>query len=223
MASKQNLSAVQAEIKPQRSVRGRPTSDDVVAIENKLLDVALSEFLQHGYGGASMNRIVQAASMSKTTLYSRYSSKEALFRAIIYAQIDRLSPSAALESDGGLLALEDGLNSYANHMLETSLQGELLGVNRLIYSESHRFPELGAAAAERSALGIKRIARFIEECAVKDGIPCSASEAVAEVFILMIRGWYINIILTNREVSPKQRVQWVKRAVHTLLAARTDW
>ena len=63
-----------------------------------MLDVALREFLQLGYGSTSMTRIVQAAGVSKTTLYSRYPSKEDLFRAIIYEQIDRLSPSTSLRS-----------------------------------------------------------------------------------------------------------------------------
>ncbi len=219
---KKNIASKQIKAKPKRS-RGRPRPEDIAVIETKLLDVALNEFLEHGYGGASMASIVKVAAVSKTTLYSRFSSKEELFRAIIYAQIDRLSPSTSLRSNAGPLDLEKGLKSYANHMLELSLQGDLLGVNRLIYSESYRFPELGAAAAERTELGIRRISAFIRECAAMDDIPCKDPEGVAEAFILMIRGWYVNVMLTNREVSAAQRQAWVRRAVHTLLSARKDW
>jgi TetR/AcrR family transcriptional repressor of mexJK operon len=211
----------QATPKPKRL--GRPRPEDVTAIENKLVDVALDEFLRHGYGGTSMNQIVKVAEVSKTTLYSRFASKEQLFRAIIHQQIDFLAPSAWLQSDVGPLDLEGGLKSYANHMLELSLQGALLGVNRLIYSESHRFPELGAAAAEKTALGIKRISGFIQDCSSADGIPCKDPEGVAEAFILMLRGWYVDVILINREVSAQQRKLWVERAVHALLSARSDW
>lgn len=203
--------------------RGRPRPEDVAILENKLLGVALQEFLEYGYGGASMSRIVKVAGVSKTTLYSRFASKEELFRAIIYQQIDQLSPSTALRSDSGPLSLERGLKSYANQMLELSLEGDLLGVNRLIYSESHRFPELGAAMAERATLGIKRISRFIQDCASADGIACKDPEAAAEVFILAIRGWYINVLLTNQKVVPAQREQWVARAVHVLLSDRQNW
>jgi TetR/AcrR family transcriptional regulator, mexJK operon transcriptional repressor len=212
----------QVEAGPRRP-RGRPRSEDAVVIESKLLEVALREFLRHGYGGASMTRIVQAAGVSKTTLYSRYPSKDALFRAIVHEQIDRLSPSASLRSDAGPLALEQGLISYANHMIKLSLQGDLLGVDRLIYSESYQFPELGAAAAERTELGIKRISGFIRACAISDGVPCKDPKAVAEAFIFMIRGWYVNVILSNRKVSSAQREHWVRRAVHSLLSARSDW
>ena len=202
---------------------GRPRLEDVELIDNELVTVALEEFLQHGYGGTSMNRIVKAAGVSKTTLYSRFSSKEALFRAIVQQQIDQLAAAELLKTRVGSPDLVQGLTSYANRMLELSLQGELLGVNRLIYSESHRFPELGAAAAERTELGVKQISAFIEECAFADGIPCKDSAIIAEAFILMIRGWYINVMLTNRKVSPAQRKHWVDRAVHALLSDRSDW
>jgi AcrR family transcriptional regulator len=206
-----------------KRVRGRPRPEHVAALEGELLEVALREFLQHGYGGASMARIVKVAGVSKTTLYSRYASKDELFRAIIHRQIAQGAPSEILQSKSQPFDLEQGLKAYADHMIEIHLQGDLLGVNRLLYSESHRFPELGAAAAERTALGIKRIARFIQDCAVADGIPCKDSKSVAQVFILMLRGWYIDVLLTNREVSASMRAKWVNRAVHTLLSARSDW
>jgi AcrR family transcriptional regulator len=207
---------------PSRT-RGRPTQADAAANEKLLLSVALREFLQHGYGGTSMAQIIKAAQVSKTTLYSRYSSKEALFRAIVQQQIGEMAPETALVSDTGSPDLKKGLTDYANRMLELSLQGDMLEVNRLMYSESARFPELGAAAGERTNLGIKRIAAFIKSCASSDGIPCANPNAVAEVFILMVRGWYVNVMLTNRKVTSSQRKAWVERSVHTLLAARADW
>jgi AcrR family transcriptional regulator len=221
--TQQKMSAgKQGGAKPRRSP-GRPKLEDVAAIESRLVSVALSEFLAHGYGGASLTKIVKAAGASKTTLYSRFSSKEELFRAIMQQQIERLDAPAALRTRAGRPELEKGLKAYANHMLELSLQGDFLDVNRLVYSESHRFPELGATAAERTELGVKRISAFIRECARADDIPCKDPEGVAEAFILMIRGWYVNVMLTNRKVSAAQRERWVERAVRTLLSARADW
>lgn len=203
--------------------RGRPRLEDVAEIENKLLDVALQEFMEHGYGGTSVTKIVKKARVSKTTIYSRFASKQDLFQAIMQKQIERLAPASLLASSTGIPDLEQGLKSYANHMLELSLEDELLGVNRLVYSECHRFPELGAAAAERTRLGIQRISDFIRDCAAYDKIPCKDPESAAEVFILMIRGWYINVVLTNRKVSAKERQQWVDRSIHVLQSSREAW
>lgn len=206
-----------------RRTRGRPKSDDVAAIEKRILDAALDEFITHGYGGTSLRRIVNVARISKTTLYSRFSSKEQLFRAIMRQQIDRISAVTSLKAESERPDLEQGLKTYARRTLEFSLKGDLLEINRLIYSESHRFPELGIAAAERTEVGVKHIADFIRECAIADGIPCRDPEGIAEAFILMLRGWYVNVMLTNAKVSAALREQWVDRAVHALISARGDW
>lgn len=202
---------------------GRPKLTDVAQIEQRLLTVALQAFIEHGYGAASLTQIVKAAGASKTTLYSRFASKEQLFNAIMREQIARLDAATVLKPRSQRLDLAEGLKAYANHMLELNLQGDLLAVNRLMASESHRFPELAAAADERAALGIARISAFVSDCAQADGLRCRDPDAVAEVFIFMLRGWHTNAMLSNRKVPATQRERWVERAVHTLLSARADW
>jgi AcrR family transcriptional regulator len=212
--------------KTQASARrtpGRPRQSAVELIDSELLEGALQEFLRSGYGGASVTSIVKALGISKTTLYSRYSSKEALFRAIVERQIERLSAGAVLEDKGNLLEIGMGLRAYANRTLEISLTGELREVNLLIYSESRRFPELGAAAAQRTELGVVQIAKFIGQCAQRDRIPVRDPRAVAEAFIFMLRGWYVNVLLTDEAVSAAVREAWVEKAVHTLLSGRPGW
>jgi TetR/AcrR family transcriptional regulator, mexJK operon transcriptional repressor len=207
---------------------GRPKREDVAAMERKLFSVALNEFTAHGYGAASLTKIVKIAGVAKTTLYARFSSKEQLFRAIMQQQIERADAATALRPGANRpganrIELEKGLEVYANRMLEVSLRGDLRDVNRLISSESHRFPELGAAAVEKNRLGVKRIANFISDCADADGIRCKDPEAVAETFIFMLRGWYVNAMMTSRNVSAAERKQWVGRAVRILLSARSNW
>lgn len=206
-----------------RRTRGRPKQEEVVEIEGVVLEAALQEFIAHGYGGASITRLVRNARISKTTVYSRFASKEELFRAIMDRQIERLAAAGALRTSNGRLDLEAGLTAYGDRTLQISLEGDLLQVNRLIYSESHRFPELGRAAAERTELGIRQIADFVADCAETDGIPCRSPRDVAETFIFALRGWYAAVMLTNRSVAPAERRRWVERVVHTLVSGREDW
>jgi TetR/AcrR family transcriptional repressor of mexJK operon len=210
-------------VQADKRSRGRPKLEDVAVIEGRLLAIALAEFLAHGYGGTSMARIVKAAGISKTTLYSRFASKEDLFRAIVEQQIERLSVAATLGSDAARPDLAAGLIAYAERTLAISLEGDLLEVNRLIYSESSRFPELGAAAAERSRMGIVQISDFIQLCAAADGVACRDPDGVAEAFIFMLRGWYVDVMLANRAVPATARRAWAERTVHVLLSARADW
>jgi len=211
------------DVEAPRRPRGRPKLEDVAQIESRLLDVALQEFLAEGYGGTSLTRIVKAAGISKTTLYTRFSSKEELFRAALQRQIEGLAAVAALRSPKGPLDLVRGLQAYGNRTLEISLEGDLLQVNRLIYSESARFPELGLAAAERTHTGIEDVTAFIRSCADADRIPCREPESVAQAFIFMLRGWYVDMLLTNTRVSVRQRQHWVDSAVHALVAGRAEW
>lgn len=206
-----------------RKAPGRPKLKEALAIEEWLLSVALREFVKCGYGEASMTQIAKAAGASKTTLYSRYPTKERLFRAIIRQQIARLDVADVLRPGGKLPSLAEGLKAYANQMLELSQAGDILDVNRLIFSESSRFPELGAAAIDRTALGIERIAGFIRERALKDGILCKNPHCVAELFIFAIRGWYLSVMLNKRRVTRAERERWVECSVSTLLAGRTGW
>ena len=206
-----------------RRSRGRPRAGEAELIDSELLDGAFRVFVANGYGGTSMSQIVRMLGISKTTLYSRYPSKAELFRAIIAGQTERLSASTALQVDGAWLSLEMGLRAYANRSLEVSLTGELLEVNRLIHSEAVRFPELGEAAAERMRAGIRQISSFVSSCAERDDIPCRDPDGIAEVFIAMMRGWYDNVMLSNRHVSAAARETWVERAVHALVSARRDW
>jgi len=211
----------QSDVEPRRS-RGRPRSDKAEDIESELLQGALVVFLRHGYGGTSMTQIVKSLGISKTTLYSRYASKAELFQAIMHGQIEKLSPRALLQSDGAQ-SLEDGLRAYAVRSLEVSLKGEYLRINRLIYSESHRFPELGTAAADRTELGIREIGDFIARRAVQDGVPCRDATGIATAFIFMLRGWYVNVMLTDEAVAKPAITRFVRHAVQALLAGRPEW
>lgn len=199
--------------------RGRPRRPEAAELERLLLEFALAEFLEHGYGGASLSRIVRQAGISKTTLYSRYASKEAIFLALIEQQADTLSAEFSPSSGLDCANLAASLKRYACHMLDVSLREDIRSINRLLYSESHRFPALGEAAAKRTRKGVERVTGLVREWSAQSGTPCRHPEAVAEVFILSIRGWYIDVMLTNRRVSAKALDRWVDQTIHVVLSA----
>lgn len=119
---------------------GRPTSLEVEAIEEALMAAAFDEFAEHGYSGASLTRIVAQAHMSKTTLYSRYPSKEALFKNVMRQQIDSEKPYEILNSHVEPLNIADGLERFAIEILNFSFEPRMFALNRVIMTEVHRFP-----------------------------------------------------------------------------------
>ena len=206
---------------PARRSRGRPSVEGTALIEEEILRVALDQFVRHGYG-ISMTRIVTAAGISKATMYSRFSSKEQLFRAIIRKQIERVAE--AMPFDRAVAPdLERGLRNYAERTLEVSLERDFIEVNRLIYSEARRFPELAAAAAERNALGIEQLSAFIRDRAKADAISCKDPETIAECLIYLMRGWYMNAMLSDQPAASAELRHWVARSVRALMLSRREW
>lgn len=205
-----------------RRRRGRPTLEDVAEIENQLLSAALREFVSSGYGGASMRSIAKAAGISRSTLLARFASKEELFQAIMAQQISRMDAGTFLRCDGDL-DLKAGLRAFANRALSFSLEGDLLEVNRLIYSALHHFPELSAAASESTRIGIRLVREFIEQYAAAAKIKCENPGGFAENFVLLLRGWYGFVMLSNQSVSVSEREEWVENMVDGLILGLEAW
>jgi AcrR family transcriptional regulator len=205
---------VKAPGKPRRTA-GRPRQEDAASIDRHILAVAFREFKKHGYGATSLSQIVSAARISKTTLYSRFPSKDVLFRAIMREQIDALTDHTLWEAKPDL-GIEEGLRVFADRMLEIALMPNMQAVNRLILGESHRFPELGEAAVEKHQFGIYGVTQLLRELARLRGVPCKDPERAAEVFMNAIQGWYVTRLLTNREVSANDREQYAEDATRIL-------
>jgi AcrR family transcriptional regulator len=67
-----------------------------------VLAAALKEFADHGYEGASVQEIVEAARVTKPTLYYYFPSKAELYQALVdYAHDERLRLMQAAAARGG--------------------------------------------------------------------------------------------------------------------------
>lgn len=56
----------------------------------KILDVATRTFSEKGFDGARIEEIARRANVSKRLLYVHFGNKEALYRAVLDSQLDRL-------------------------------------------------------------------------------------------------------------------------------------
>jgi len=209
-------------LQPRRP-RGRPKTEHVEALEARLVAVAREAFVLNGYGATSINAIARSARVSKNTLYARFPSKAALFQVIVARQIASVDEELPPPSDANPEPLADQLRAYVDVALRISLSKDVRDINRLIMSESYRFPELGDAARARFQIGVQHVADIIEICAKRDRIRCRDAAAAAALFLYSIYGWYTFAMITNRPVSDAERTARVDTAVAMFLAGRPDW
>jgi AcrR family transcriptional regulator len=76
---------------------------DPEAMRRRILEAATSEFADHGYGGARVERISQRARTVDRSLYYYFGSKEGLFRAVLEDAYEKLG---AAEQQLDLTGLE---------------------------------------------------------------------------------------------------------------------
>src|SRR6202047_1320610 len=86
----------------RRGAGGRPTREEAVRRDARLLDVATKLFMERGFDGTSIDAVAETAGVSKPTVYARYHDKRELFAAVLRGRIRRwLAPlSAAAQAPG---------------------------------------------------------------------------------------------------------------------------
>ncbi|MEE7625833.1 TetR/AcrR family transcriptional regulator [Methylobacter sp. Wu8] len=118
------------------------TSEPIDPKRQAILDGATRMFLAHGYRNASMEKIAQAAPVSKATLYNHFDSKSALLSAVISDRCKSLLQTmtqVTIELDD----VENNLTQIATSAVDLIFSEDALAIYRLVVAESPDFPELG--------------------------------------------------------------------------------
>ncbi len=115
-----------------------------------ILHGAMQEFLEHGYAGARIDKIVAAAGVSKATVYRHFADKEALFTALI----QRMAGKANLFQQQDFPPLQEEpavfLKRFATEMLDNVAQNpQELSLFRMLVGESGRFSGLAQAFVQK--------------------------------------------------------------------------
>lgn len=209
-------------VQPRRP-RGRPKTEEVAGLDARLLTVGAELFFRDGYGAMTMSELASAARVSKTTLYARFPSKADLFRAIVASQIERWDTGAEHTPIEGCATLEEILRAYGDIVLRAGMSRDFIQLNRLLYSESERFPELAEIADARFQRGVVYLAEQIRIFAEREGRPCRDPEAAAELFLLLVSGRSSVATLSNRFESAAERKAWLEVLLPKFLGGRSAW
>lgn len=114
-------------------------------MSDRLRRAAVDTFLEYGYDGTTMETVAQAAGITKSTLYSRYSDKRALFIAVSGWALTRLEPDTQI-SEPLPEDLPGALGVLARAILARSIDPDIVRLSRMAIAESARFPEFAASS-----------------------------------------------------------------------------
>ena len=82
--------------------RGRPRQFD----EDEVLDALVQLFWSRGFDDASLNEIVEAAGLNKSSLYNAFGSKDEVFFAVLDRYLDFRSGMLAEMFDGDRVEMQ---------------------------------------------------------------------------------------------------------------------
>jgi TetR/AcrR family transcriptional repressor of mexJK operon len=203
--------------------RGRPSLVRAAAIERAILAAAGDLFLREGFDLVTMENIAAAAALSKTTLYSRYPSKEVLLDAVIRDRIAQWSVIASSRDHLMTNDMGDRIRYHACTIARTARLPEVQAFVRLVQGNGERFPHLLRAMHDAGYLYIVGVVRRdIEAAAAREGRPLRDADSVARHFVSAISGWVMQES-AGGEISEARADAAALRCAELLLAARDIW
>lgn len=203
-------------------VRGRPTAEQVSSIDRAIVDTARKMFLADGFDAVGMKQVAEMARVSKGTLYARYPSKEALFKAVIEKSVDDWSAEAAQHDQFLTDDIEQRLRHHAGIIATWLGRPDVLTLQRLLLSVQERFPELAQVMRRHGhdyIVGV--IAGDIEAAAAREGGAVRDALAVARMLVGAITGAQIEDRAGTGGAAELQA--FAQRVVDVLIAGRGAW
>lgn len=197
-----------------------PTPPQQLLKRQSLLDAAAGVFLEHGFGGASMDLIAVAANVSRRTLFNQFESKEALFAAAVTRVWERM-PVIEIANDGA--ALSDpalGLFNMGMAIADFWAPDASLSLLRMVISEGSRFPQL---ARDFMALGktpaLQALIAYLARLQEKGHLRVEDPDLAARQFVGLVNEPLLwpRLIVVAPGPSMARRTEVVQQAVKLFL------
>lgn len=134
----------------------------------KILAAAEEVFLHHGFLGANMDAVAEAAGVSKQTVYAHYKSKEALFLQVVEQMTGGAAHAIGEDVNDSFegQSAEEFFVRVAIDQLLVVMTPRLMRLRRMVIGEIERFPDLGRSLYENGPQrSINRLATAISHYA----------------------------------------------------------
>lgn len=196
---------------------GRPTREQAEARHALLLDRALDHFLEKGFQQATIDAIAADVGMTKRTVYARHSDKAALFRAAVHRAIENFAVSPESIAATVCDDLEQTLVNIAMLRIDAVSTSTGVKLQRIVNTESYRFPDIFTAAYESALPTIQFLADLLERETAAGNLAIDQPMHAANVFMSMVVGGPARFIISGIPLSSKEIDKRVAFAVRLFL------
>lgn len=187
-----------------------------------ILAVARELFLSQGYEAVSMSAIAARVGGSKTTLWSHFHGKPALFMAVAEDLINEYAEhiNLALVRDR---PLDEALSQFGRHLLAALMSEPMTALMRIVTGEAHGIPGLGTMFHEQGlARGWRIMAQYFADLQQVGRIRSDADcMRAAQHFIALCQSGCYQVFMAQGAGTPDAQAiaDDVEAAVNTFCAA----
>ena len=185
----------------------------------RFVEVAERLFLERGFAGTSVNEVVRLAGGSLATLYAEFSTKEALFEAVMSRRTANLF-SHAPAGRRGKPDLEAELRTLAKRFLDHMLTADALAVYRLAVHEGPKFESVRRAVLTNGLdTFLARLAGYFASLAAEQRAQIDDPRRAAADFLSLVQG-QLRIVAAcgaAEQITARQRADHVRHAVRAFL------
>ncbi|MCK4842310.1 MAG: TetR/AcrR family transcriptional regulator [Methylococcales bacterium] len=170
-----------------------------------IVEGATRMFLQYGFNASSMDKIAQAAPVSKATLYKYFDSKDALLAAVIEnlcLNLFQTVDDASTETE----SIENTLKKIASAFVDLIFSDDALGMYRLIIAECRDFPKLGQLVYDSAPKVVNtQLITYLDSLNVRNEVTILDANFAADAFISLLKGeFHFQCLLGIRAIPPSE-------------------
>ena len=203
---------------PRRPRLGRPARGEEVRRHEELLGVALEIFMERGFERTTVEEIANRVGMSKRTVYARYESKDALFKAAVMRAIELYTVPYDVVVAVATDDLEETLRAVAHQRISNLTTPNSVRLQRVLNAQAYRFPELARAAFDQGTGPAMRFLReLFEHHAALGNVAISEPGRAAGAFLSLAVSSFARLIVSGLPLEKRDVDESVNFAVRLFL------
>lgn len=194
---------------------GRPAKGKELLSRDRVLDTALTLFLEHGYGNLSMEAIAKEARVSLRTIYGLFGGKAGLFGALIRRCSDQFVGTLSFQGPP-----EAALAAFAKEFLFRITRPDVVRMRSILIGESPRFPDLATQFyAQGPQRTLEHLTQFFARLQEEGQLTAIDPHVLADQFLSGLRSERFQKLQLGLETTPSaaEIEAWAQQATRLFL------